>query len=142
MVVLSKRSVIIDTSFFIALADSKDSHHAQAEKLAKTYVKNEWITTWPILTELAYILSSYSFLKLLEEHQKGLFTILSFKDDHVRRIMELKKRYNDHDIDLTDISLIILAEHLEHGSILTFDMKDFSFLKWNNTRLFENLSQR
>jgi len=140
MVVSKKRSIIIDTSFFIALADSRDSHHVKAKKLAKTYSKKEWITTWPILTELAHILSSYSFLLLLEEQQKGLFSIFSFDDDHIIRVIDLKKRYKDHNIDLADISLIILAEHLEVGSILTFDKKDFSFLKWNNTCSFENLS--
>src|ERR1700676_1745424 len=123
-----QNSLILDTSFFIALAKSDDENHKKATKLAKTHSKKEWITTWPVLTELSHLLSSHSFLTLLEEQQEGLFTLFSFIDDPVTRMIDLKKKYLDQDIDLADLSLIVLAEFLGHGAILTFDRNDFSFL--------------
>lgn len=136
---LNKDSIIIDTSFFIALAKSDDLHHSQAKKLAKTHAKKTWVSTWPVLTELSHILSSKSFLLLLQEQQQGLFNIFSLSEDHIPQIVALKAKYSDQDVDLADISLVLLAEQLEHGSILTFDIKDFSFLRWHNTHRFENL---
>jgi len=131
------KDIIIDTSFFIALAKANDTHHEKAKKLAKFHSKKVWITTWPVITELSHILSTNPFLALLEEQQKGLFTIFSVLEDTIPRMIELKKRYLDHDLDLADISLILLAEHLGHGSILTFDINDFSYLKWNKTHSFQ-----
>ncbi len=133
--------LIIDTSFFIALAISDDLYHAKAKKIAKKHAQREWVTTWPVLTELSHILSSRSFLLLLQEQQHGLFSIVSFGEEKIHRIIELKKRYCDHDLDLADISLILLAEHLDDGTILTFDMKDFSYLRWADTHHFHNLCQ-
>ena len=136
MTVNQKNSIILDTSFFIALAKAKDSNHTKAKKLAKAHSKKEWITTWPVLTELSHILSAASFVKLLEEQTQGFFSIFSFPEDTILRVVDLKKRYIDHDLDLADISLVLLAENLRHGSILTFDLNDFSFLKWGNTQRF------
>lgn len=137
-----KPSIIVDTSFFIALAKKKDSNHTKAKKLAKIHHAKEWFATWPVLTELSHILPSNSFIALLEEQIKGLFTIYSFTQDiSSLRVLEIRKKFLDHDLDLADISLVILAEHLGQGSILTFDINDFSFLKWNNTQSFDiNLS--
>src|SRR5260221_13576854 len=100
---LKQNSIILDTSFFIALAKSNDTHHKKAKKLAIIHSKKDWITTWPVLTELSHILSQNSFLPLLEEQQRGLFTIFSFSQDSVTHIIDLKKRYHDHSIDLADI---------------------------------------
>lgn len=130
-------SIILDTSFFIALAKTKDSNHAKAKKLAKIHCKIEWFTTWPVLTELSHILSPHSFVSLLEEQTQGLFNIYSFPQNPVDRVILLRKRFIDHDLDLADISLVLLAENLGHGSILTFDCNDFSFLRWNNVNHFE-----
>lgn len=42
-------------------------------------------------------------------------------------------------MDLADASLVVLAEHLGHGRILTCDRRDFNIYRWKNTNSFENL---
>jgi predicted nucleic acid-binding protein len=42
-------------------------------------------------------------------------------------------------MDFADASLVVLAEHLGHGRILTCDRRDFSIYRWNNNNPFENL---
>ena len=42
-------------------------------------------------------------------------------------------------MDFADASLVVLAEHLGHGKILTVDRRDFNIYRWRNTNLFENL---
>jgi predicted nucleic acid-binding protein len=46
---------------------------------------------------------------------------------------------NKGDHDFADASLVVLAEHLGHGRILTCDRRDFSIYRWNDTNPFENL---
>jgi len=41
-------------------------------------------------------------------------------------------------MDLADASLVILAEHLGHGRILSTDQRDFGIYRWKNTHPFTN----
>ena len=49
------------------------------------------------------------------------------------------RRYHDLTMDLADASLVILAEDLEEGRILSTDQRDFEGYRWKNTRPFSNL---
>ncbi len=49
------------------------------------------------------------------------------------------QKYRDLPMDLAEASLVILAEHLGHGRILSVDQRDFHTYRWKNTHLFENL---
>jgi uncharacterized protein len=52
---------------------------------------------------------------------------------------ELMEQYTNLPMDLADASLVVLAEHLQHGRILTVDRRDFSTYRWNKTQTFQNL---
>ncbi len=47
--------------------------------------------------------------------------------------------YADLPMDLADASLVLLAEALNHGRILSTDRRDFHCYRWKNTRPFVNL---
>jgi len=49
------------------------------------------------------------------------------------------RKYADLPMDLADASLVILAEHLGHGRILTTDTRDFDAYRWKERKPFENL---
>ncbi len=51
----------------------------------------------------------------------------------------LMKRYAKLPMDLADASLVLLAEHLGHGRILTTDRRDFGSYRWKNRKPFQNL---
>ena len=42
-------------------------------------------------------------------------------------------------MDFADASLVVLAEHLGHGQILTVDRRDFDIYRWNGNQSFTNL---
>ena len=42
-------------------------------------------------------------------------------------------------MDLADASLVILAEHLGHGRILSTDERDFETYRWKQRKPFQNL---
>ncbi|WP_228015545.1 PIN domain-containing protein [Leptolyngbya ectocarpi] len=48
-------------------------------------------------------------------------------------------QYSNLPMDLADASLVILAEHLGHGRILSVDQRDFNTYRWKNQHPFENL---
>ena len=52
---------------------------------------------------------------------------------------ELLDKYTDLPMDLADASLVILAEELGHGRILSTDQRDFNTYRWKNHKPFENL---
>jgi predicted nucleic acid-binding protein len=42
-------------------------------------------------------------------------------------------------MDLADATLVLLAEWLGHGRILSVDRRDFGAIRWQNRHPFENL---
>ena len=55
------------------------------------------------------------------------------------RIPTLMRRYAELPMNLADASLVLLAEHLDHGRILSTDERDFSTYRWKSRRPFQNL---
>jgi uncharacterized protein len=50
-------------------------------------------------------------------------------------------KYADLPMDLSDASLVVLAEALSHGRILSTDQRDFHAYRWKQQEPFENLFQ-
>jgi predicted nucleic acid-binding protein len=48
-------------------------------------------------------------------------------------------KYRDLPMDLADASLVILAEELGHGRILSTDTRDYRTYRWKNRKPFQNL---
>lgn len=53
--------------------------------------------------------------------------------------MSLMEKYQALPMDLADASLILLAESLNSGQILSTDKRDFRTYRWKNHYPFENL---
>ena len=49
------------------------------------------------------------------------------------------QQYADLPMDFADASLVILAEELGHGRILSTDNRDFHTYRWKNRHPFQNL---
>jgi predicted nucleic acid-binding protein len=67
------------------------------------------------------------------------YKIFDLQISHGERIATLMNKYADLPMDLADASLVILAEHLGHGRILSVDQRDFNTYRWKNQHPFENL---
>jgi predicted nucleic acid-binding protein len=66
----------------------------------------------------------------------GLFTISEL---HLPRMTQLMIKYADLPMDLADASLVLLAEELGHGRIVSTDRRDFHTYRWKNHQPFTNL---
>ena len=134
--------IIVDTGFFFALSNQRNLYHQQTQRTLASLTE-PLITTYPVLTETCYLLSSYGHsavqCKFLTDICNGAAEIFHLQPNHLDRMIQLMKRYADLPMDFADASLVVLAESLGHGRILTVDRRDFSTYRWNNHNPFENL---
>lgn len=130
--------IIVDTGAFVALIDQQDGSHQQAQN-AFSRITEPLISTYPVITEVCFLLNHPAKCRFLRAASSGLFEVFHLQNQHVNRMVELIERYADLPMDLADASLVVLAEHLGHGRILTIDRRDFSIYRWQNNKPFENL---
>lgn len=134
--------IIADTGFWVALIDQKDSHYAAATRALQKY-DEPLITTWPVMTETCYLLlrnkGANVASSFIQNFSQGLFSAFDLQQSHGARVHELMQQYANLPMDLADASLVILAEHLGHGRILSVDQRDFNTYRWKNTHPFQNL---
>lgn len=134
--------VIADTGFWVALMGQQDKHHLQALR-SLTKLKEPLITTWPVITETCHLLLKREGIavqhQFIDSMVAGDFQIFDIELRHKPRISKLMKQYADLPMDIADASLVILAEHLGHGRILSTDQRDFNTYRWKNREPFENL---
>lgn len=135
--------VIADTGFFLAIAHTRDQHHELAVERFSEMQGETLVTTWPVLTETCHLLlhrvGETGPTKFLDTVAAGAVEIFDLQPSHLPRIIELMAAYADLPMDLADASLVILAEHLGHGRILSTDERDFGAFRWKQRQPFDNL---
>jgi hypothetical protein len=134
--------ILADSGFWVALANRRDAHHELAQaRLAE--LREPLATTWPVMTETCHLLlhrlGVASQTAFIAAFRGGAFTAFALTHGHARRIEELLRQYESLPMDLADASLVILAEHLGHGRILTTDRRDFGAYRWKDHAPFTNL---
>ena len=135
--------IIADSGFWVALVNPNDNHHQIAVNTLAT-INEPLITTYPVVTEVCHLLlkrrGQKSMLAFIESYQQDAFNVFQIDTaHHKQRIFELMKQYADLPMDFADASLVLLAEHLGHGRILSTDKRDFHTYRWKNTLPFSNL---
>ncbi|WP_193198557.1 type II toxin-antitoxin system VapC family toxin [Nostoc sp. MG11] len=134
--------IIADTGFFVALGNQNDQKHQLATQVLNA-LNEPLITTYPVITETCYLLArgggNNAQCSFLREVAEEAFEVFDLRSRHVVRMVELMEKYADLPMDMADASLVVLAEYLRHGRILTVDQRDFSTYRWNNNHLFDNL---
>lgn len=137
--------VIADTGFWVALANSRDKHHEAAKYrfIELSTQGASFITTWPVMAETCHLLlrelGHTAQIKFMENYQKGAFEVFDIHRENSARIAALMTKYADLPMDLADASLVVLAEHLRHGRILSTDQRDFQAYRWKQREPFRNL---
>jgi hypothetical protein len=134
--------VIADSGFWLALANRRDEAH-DAAKAAYAALREPLVTTWPVVAETCHLLrvrmgvaEQVTFIK---GYAQGAFEVFDLDRSHASRLQALMERYADLPMDLADASLVIVAEHLGHGRILSTDQRDFRAYRWKDRQPFQNL---
>lgn len=134
--------ILADTGFWLALANRRDRHHEQACSWLEA-LREPLVTTWPVMTETCHLLlhrlGANSQLRFVTSCADGAFGVFPLQREDVVRITQLMEKYSDRPMDLADASLVLLAEHLGHGRILSTDERDFHAYRWKQNEPFRNL---
>lgn len=134
--------VIADSGFWIALFNRNDAHHPRAVDILGT-LDRRLVTTWPVLTETCHVLLRRGGFttqrRFIESWVKGYFDVHEIGSHQASRIDSLMLRYQALLMDLADASLVLLAEELGSGDILSTDRRDFDAYRWKNREPFNNL---
>lgn len=140
-----KNIAIIDAGPLIALFDKSDRYHQKTKRRLEEYrkdVRGRLITTWPIITEVTYILKAHVHLEAQLDFLKwitlGGLEIFDLTREHLSRIIELQKKYSNLPMDFADATLIITAETLDINKVLSLD-KEFSIYRILGKKHLENL---
>mgnify|MGYP001560344386 CR=1 FL=1 len=136
---------ITDAGPLIALFDKSDKYHQKAKRRLEEYrqdIRGRLIATWPIVTEVTYILKEHVHLQAQLDFLKwiglGGLEIFDLQRDHLSRIIELQKKYSSLPMDFADATLIIAAETLDITKVFSIDL-DFSVYRILGKRQLENL---
>lgn len=135
--------IIADTGFFLALFNASDTHHHRAVTILNSLTES-LVTTHPVVTETCYLLMTrgggiHQERQFLIDISESAFEIFIPSTWHFQRMAELMQQYENLPMDYADASLVVLAEHLADGRIITTDRRDFAIYRWNQTKPFENL---
>jgi predicted nucleic acid-binding protein len=133
--------IIVDTSYWLAIANKRDQFHELVMEKTR-HIDEDLITTWPVLTETCHLLLSrlgvHAQVKFIQ--QISSFTSLfEMNNAHLSKCADLMHQYRELPMDLTDASLVVLAESLGEGKIISTDQRDFDVYRWKNHKPFINL---
>jgi len=137
-----RNSLIIDAGFFVALFSRSDEYHDKALALRPQIKGRPWITTWPVLTETCHLLIGRCNPSVATKFIKNCQTttdIFPLKSEYLPKISSFMDKYQTLPMDLADASLLILAEELGHGDIVSTDERDFNTYRWKSRKPFNNL---
>ena len=132
------RNILADTGPIFALIHAGDTDHERAVQFARRFT-GRLITTWPVLTEVSYLLvqsDRRSLAVLFGMILDGHLSIADLDSDDVRYMRTLTAKYDT--MDLADASLVAIGERLDVLDVIALDRRDFSRYRSRSRRAFTN----
>lgn len=127
-----KNSILVDSSFLVALSDMKDKYHHQAVAFAQQN-RQQRVIPDVVLPEVTHLLgygighhAVRVFLRSLAQSDIRLEPITM---GDIERAVEIMEQYADAKLDFVDCCIMTLAERLDITRICTFDRRDFSMFR-------------
>lgn len=125
-------TVLIDTSFLVALAITPDRHHAAAIEVME-HLDTAMVIPVPVLPELFYMVAvrgSYrSAVKTYQYIHSEDFQIEPLTLQDRLRMDEIMQKYHDAEFDFVDMAIMAISERLSITQVCTFDQRDFSIFR-------------
>lgn len=133
------KNSLIDAGPLIALFNKDDRYHDRIIEFLKQS-KNILITTWPVITEVTYMLNFNinAQVDFLEWLRRDAVTIINLEKKHLDRIIQLVEKYADIPMDLADSSLIVTAELYNISDVISID-RDYYIYRTKSKKALNNL---
>lgn len=130
--------IFVDTSFWVALRNRRDSHHEEAVALLQRYADEHLITTnhvraetWTYLRRRAGHRAAVDFLDGLERSPR--VRIMHVSDDLEVETLRWLRRHDEREYSFVDASSFVLMQSLRTRDALAFD-GDFSAAGFHELR--------
>ncbi len=135
--------ILADTGFWLALLNRRDAFYRQAAEAAQQWAGEGFVCSWPVVAETCHMLAvglgNDAAVRFVNDLSRGACEIMELPPQSLSRMHKLMFKYSDLPMDLADASLVVLAEELGEGRILSTDERDFRAYRWKNSKPFKNL---
>ena len=133
------KNSLIDAGPVIALFDNSDQYHLKVLNFLREY-EGRLISTWPVLTEVSYMLdfNTKTQLDFLDWVRDGGIEVHSLEQWQIGGIREKMEKYSDLPADFAGTTLLEVAETRDIENIITLD-RDFSVYRLKNGNSITNL---
>ncbi len=135
-------TLIIDSSFLVALYDGGEVYHRRAYDFAADRLETMLVPA-VALPEVGYLLrrnlgyaKSLNFFDFFENRNVRLFPVIQ---QDLARVYEIGRQYRDARLDIVDCCIMAIAERQNISRIATFDRRDFSIFQPRHCDFFELL---
>lgn len=129
-----RRSVLLDAGPIIGLYNELDYWHEESEYFFGQNDTFNYVVTQAVIAEAIYKIQKerntkfavQAVVSLLDDVSNGLYELHALDASSIGRIRDLRSKYSDHrKLDFTDQTLVIAAEDLQIGDVVTIDQNDF-----------------
>lgn len=125
-------TLVLDMAPLVAVADRRDRMRPLIEALLRTE-PGELVIPAPVTAEVDYLLGRrlgrVARLAFLDDLAAGRFTVACLEPDEHGVVADLERRYDDLDVGLADLSVVVVAERFGTRRLLTFDERHFRALR-------------
>lgn len=130
--------LLLDTSGLVSLLDRSQAHHRAFAAFFRKWTRPV-LTTEAVITEATHLLARFEggALGVLRFILEGGAILVPGSLDALARAETVMRTYADNDLDYAAATLVVLAEDVGTGHILTLDRRDFSALRWRRNRGFQ-----
>ncbi|WP_420209101.1 type II toxin-antitoxin system VapC family toxin [Candidatus Electronema sp. JC] len=135
-------TALLDTSFLLAMTNSKDHNHARVLDVAAK-ISDNLIVPVTVLPEVSYLIGSRLGHKAMRQFLGNLaasdVAVEMVTKDDLKRVTAILTEYADSRLDFVDATIVALAERLNITRILTLDRRDFTIIRPKHHPYFEIL---
>ncbi len=130
--------LLLDTGGLVSLLDRSQRRHAEFLAFFEGW-PGETVSTEAVLTEATHLLGRISggAVACLNFFLQGGAILVPSSAATLHRARELMQKYQNLPMDYADATLVVLAEDLDTGLILTTDLRDFSTYRRHSRKHFD-----
>lgn len=135
-------TLIVDSSFLVALYNVEDAFHPQASRFGDQNAEH-WLVPDVVLPETCYLFRRdfgyYGVQRFLEYFARLNAQLESLVKDDLDRVRVIANTYADAEFDIVDCCIMAMSERQNITRIATFDRRDFSIFQPRHCEFLELL---
>lgn len=137
-------AALVDTGAIVSLFGRDQPGRAHYRALFEQAAAQEWqlSTTWPCVTEAAFLLDTPARYSMLRWIAAGAIVVFPFPQEVLEEMVPVMLRDTDRprsEMDFADATLVWLAHDTGVLRVMTTDVRDFSRYRLPDGRAFEIL---